>query len=72
LSPYEQHGDTAATITSDGTYGLLYINRNDSVAAYSPSAFMAFNETVWDTYTLSFDVNNITWSMSYEGGVRRI
>ena len=68
LIAWEQHADTGATITSDGSHGLLYINRDNSGAAWSPTAFMSFNETTWDTYTLSFDVNNISWSMSYQVG----
>lgn len=65
---WEQHGDTAGSISSDGTFGLMYVDRNDSGAAFSPSAFMAFNATTWSAYNLNLDVENITWSMSYQIG----
>lgn len=62
----EPTGESGGTITSDGTYGLLYVDQASAKAAFSPTAFMTFNEAIWDTYTLSFDVNNITWSLSYQ------
>lgn len=68
LVAWEQHVDTGATISTDGSFGLMYVERNDSGAAFSPSAFMAFNEGTWSTYNLSFDVESISWSMSYQVG----
>lgn len=67
---WTQNGaETLATLTSDGTYGSMGVGLTNSGAAFSPTAFMAFSgSATWDTYTLSFDVPDITGSMSYQVG----
>jgi hypothetical protein len=60
-----------STITSDGSQGLFYVDAANNLAAFGlahagTSGLVLFNAADKNDYTLSFTVNSVTWSTSYE------
>jgi hypothetical protein len=57
---------SGSTITSDGNLGLLFVNGGSTLAAFAPSSQAPFDPINKADYTLDFNVNNVTWSTSYD------
>jgi hypothetical protein len=59
-----------STITSDGIRASLYVNANDSLAAFAPAVglkpMVEFNQANKSAYSMSFSVEDLTWSLSYD------
>lgn len=70
IAAWQSLPEVGANTWTGGPGGYLYfaVASNDAAAAFSPQAFLTFSNTVWNNYTLSFAVTNITLSMSYQVG----
>ena len=59
-----------STNTTDGTSGLLYVNGNNTTAAFIPDvnlkAFIAYDAATINNYVLHLQVSNVTLSCSYD------